>query len=132
MHDCLLQQDSDYLRTQKIYTHVHHPCIHVSTCDWNQIHTINPRVMQALLCLAVSGQAHNSSSYTATSKSSPPHFSPPPLHSLSLVGGLGYHIYFFVQTSPLGRRYRWTSCLSICLFCGSSPQHATSPSYHLD
>lgn len=75
------------MRTQKLYTHVH-PCIHVSTCDWNQIHTINPRVMQALLCLAVSGQALNGSLLHSNLQVVSTSSAPSSTYSLSLVGGL--------------------------------------------
>lgn len=55
-----------------------YPCKHMWLGS-NTYYISNPRVMQTLLCLAVSGQALNRShSYTATPKSSPLHFSSPP------------------------------------------------------
>lgn len=83
--------------------------------------------MQAFLCLAVSGQALNGSlSYTTTSKSSPPHFSPPPRfpHSHWLVVSS-------ITSISLFKCHPWVGVLPGLPACLSVPSVAVLPSMKL-
>lgn len=83
--------------------------------------------MQTLLCLAVSGQALNGSlSYTAASKSSPLHFSPPPHfpHSHWLVVSC-------ITSISLFKSHLWVRVLSGLPVCLSVSYVAVLPSMKL-